>query len=153
VPEEKVSQTGELPFRYIGIRIRLKDRQLHLFDKARDGYLYFAIVSNRSESIDFIVDLQRGRCGSIEGAIDCPKNDTGAGLMTSQGSRTSAPRSGAVALTRKCGANAAWLRYGVIALNLLEAMKILFPREIATAHAFSRPTTLRRRFVQVAGRI
>lgn len=137
VPEEKVSRPGEPPFRFIGIRIRLKERQLHLFEKARDGYLYFAIVSNRSESIDFIVNWQRGRCGSIEGAIDCLKNDTGAGLMTSQ----------------KFGANAAWVRYGVIALNLLEAMKILFPREIATAHAFSRPTTMRRRFVQVAGRI
>lgn len=136
VPEESVTKPGEKPFRYIVVRIRLKERQLELFEKAVDGYLYFAIVTNREGTPEEINNWQRERCGSIEVAIDFLKNDTGAGVMTSQ----------------KFGANAAWLRYGVIALNLLEAMKVLFPRELAALHAFSRPETMRRRFVQRAGR-
>jgi len=54
--------------------------------------------------------------------------------------------------SQKFGANAAWLRYGVIAMNLLEAMKILFPSQVAVLHALSRPSTIRRRVIQVAGR-
>jgi hypothetical protein len=138
VPDEasKIAREGERAFRYIVVRIPVKERQLELFEPAPDGYKYFAIVTNRTESPEAINRWQRERCGSVEVAIDLLKNDTGAGVMTSQ----------------KPGANAAWLRYGVIALNLLEAMKILFPREVAMLHAFSRPSTIRRRVVQVAGR-
>jgi hypothetical protein len=138
VPDEasKIARDGERAFRYVVIRIPVRERQLELFEPAPDGYKYFAIVTNRTESPEEINRWQRERCGSVEVAIDLLKNDTGAGVMTSQ----------------KPGANAAWLRYAVIALNLLEAMKILFPREVAVLHAFSRPSTIRRRFVQVAGR-
>jgi hypothetical protein len=138
VPEEasRIARAGERAFRYIVIRIPVKDRQLELFDPAPDGYKYFAIVTNRTEPPEEINRWQRERCGSVEVALDLLKNDTGAGVMTSQ----------------KPGANAAWLRFGVIALNLLEAMKILFPREVAMLHVFSRPSTIRRRLVQVAGR-
>jgi hypothetical protein len=137
VPEDRASRPGELPFRYIGIRIPARDRQLDIFEPAQDGYRYFAIVTNRSESPQELVLWQRERCGSVEVAIDGVKNDTGAGVMTSQ----------------KFGANAAWLRFGVIAFNLFEAMKILFPGPLASAHAFSRPQTLRRQLVQVAARL
>lgn len=37
-------------------------------------------------------------------------------------------------------------------MNLLEALKTLFPEDAARAHAFSRPSTIRRRLVQVGGR-
>jgi hypothetical protein len=137
VPEGSVrgARPGDKPFRYIVVRIRLKERQLDLYETS-DGYHYFAIVSNLPWSPEEINRWQRERCGGIEVAIDGLKNDTGAGVMTSQ----------------KFGANAAWLRYGVIAFDLLEAMKILLPRAIADRHAFSRPETMRRRFVQIAGR-
>jgi hypothetical protein len=138
VPDDasKIARSGERAFRYIVIRIPTKERQLELFEPAPDGYKYFAIVTNRTESPEEINRWQRERCGSVEVALDFLKNDTGAGVMTSQ----------------KPGANAAWLRYGVIAMNLLEAMKILFPTDVAMLHAFSRPSTIRRRVVQVAGR-
>jgi hypothetical protein len=138
VPDDasKIAREGERPFRYVVVRIPRKERQLDLFDPCPDKYRYFAIVTNRTESPAEINAWQRERCGGIEVAIDFLKNDTGAGVMTSQ----------------KFGANAAWLRYGVIAMNLLEAMKTLFPEDAARAHAFSRPATIRRRLVQVGGR-
>jgi hypothetical protein len=138
VPDEanKIARSGEAAFRYIVIRIPTRERQLELFDPAPDGYKYFAIVTNRTEPPGEVNRWQRERCGSVEVALDFLKNDTGAGVMTSQ----------------KPGANAAWLRFGVIAMNLLEAMKILFPSQMAMLHALSRPSTIRRRAVQVAGR-
>lgn len=138
VPDEasKIARDGEKAFRYVVIRIPRNGRQLDLFDPCPDKYRYFAIVTNRTESPAEINSWQRERCGGIEVAIDFLKNDTGAGVMTSQ----------------KFGANAAWLRYGVIAMNLLEAMKTFFPEDAALANAFSRPATIRRRIVQIGGR-
>jgi hypothetical protein len=138
VPDDasKIARQGEKAFRYIVVRIPTKEKQLDLFDPAPDGYRYFAIVTNRTESPEEINRWQRERCGSVEVAIDFLKNDTGAGVMTSQ----------------KPGANAAWLRYGVIAMNLLEAIKVLFPERAALELAFARPSTIRRRLVQVGGR-
>lgn len=138
VPDDasKIARKGEGAFRYVVIRIPSKESQLELFDPAVDGYKYFAIVTNRTESPTEINRWARERCGSVEVAHDFLKNDTGAGVMTSQ----------------KFGANAAWLRYGVIAMNLLEAMKLLFPQQYATTIAFARPSTIRRRAIQVAGR-
>ena len=37
-------------------------------------------------------------------------------------------------------------------MNLIEAMKLLFPQQVAMAVAFARPRTIRRRVIQTAGR-
>jgi hypothetical protein len=139
VPDDasKLAREGERAFRYIAIRIPTKERQLDLFDPAEDGFRTFAVVTNRADDAELIVHWQRERCGSVEVALDFLKNDTGAGVMTSQ----------------KPGANAAWLRFGVIAVNLLEAVKLLFPERAALELAFARPSTIRRRIIQIGGRV
>jgi hypothetical protein len=129
VPEEREAKAGDRPFRYFGIRV---PAQHDLFEKDENGWKYFAIVSNRSGEGDAIIHWQRGRCGTVEGAHDILKNDTGAGVLPS----------------KDFGANAAWYRLAVLAANLKVALSHAMPQEWRT----QRLATWQFRLVRLAGR-
>jgi hypothetical protein len=101
VPGDPVAKKGERPFRYLAIRLPQKPVQLDLFeDPPRPEYV--AVCTNREGPGDALIHWHREKCGTIEHVHDQMKHDVGARLFPSS----------------KYGANAAWYRLAVLALNL-----------------------------------
>lgn len=134
VPEEPEARKGERPFRYLAIRLPPRVVQLDLFEKPPEEARYAAIVTNRDLPGPELIHWQREKCGTIEKAHDSLKHDVGARLFPSG----------------KFGANAAWYRIAILALNLFVALKHLaLPEEW---HSERLPTA-RFRFFNRAGRV
>jgi hypothetical protein len=78
---------------------------LELFEEA-PGPEYVAVVTNREGSGEALIHWHREKCGTVEHVHDRVKHDLGAAYFPS----------GAF------GANAAWYRLAILALNLHQAM-------------------------------
>lgn len=133
VPEEPAAHKGEGPFRYVAIRLPPRLMQLDLFEEPERKYV--AIVTNRWDmSGPDLIHWHREKCGTIEKVHDRLKHDVGARLFPSG----------------RFGANAAWYRLAVIALNLFSALsRLALPEEWHD----QRLTTARFRFFNRAGRV
>lgn len=133
VPEEPEAHKGEPPFRYIAIKLPPKTVQLDLF-AAPPEHRYAAIVTNRKLPAPELIHWQREKCGTVEKVHDLLKHDVGARLFPSG----------------VFGANAAWYRIAVLALNLYVAlMHIALPEEFRG----ERLSTTRFRLLNRAGRV
>ena len=129
-PHEPGARKDESGFRYIAIRIPRPQGDLE------EGHFYhFAVVSNRWD-VDMVslLNWQRKRCGTIEHVHDLLKNDMGARHFPSD----------------RFGANAAWYRLNVLALNLLRAIMCL---ALSEEWHDVRPATMRFRLLRIASRI
>lgn len=117
--------------RYIGIRL-LKPQGV-LFSDGGDRQ-HHAVVTNRNETGDRVLDWHREKAGTIEQVHDQVKNGLGGGRMPSG----------------KFGANAAWFRIACIAFNVILALRSQWPdEELRTAHM----KRLRFRIFHVTGRV
>jgi hypothetical protein len=99
-PEEEDRPDGAGPLRYVAIRI--KKRQGELFADGAEAR-YFAVATNQWEwAAKKLLNWHREKAGSIEALHDVLKNELAAGVMP----------------CGRFGANAAWLRFAVIAHNV-----------------------------------
>ena len=104
-PEEEHRPEGAGPLRYVAIRFH--KRQHDLF---ADGSVakYFVVASNQWEwGARKLLEWHREKAGSIEALHDVLKNELAAGVMP----------------CGRFGANAAWLRFAVMAHNVLTGLK------------------------------
>ncbi len=128
LPTETKSAT---PRRYIGLRF-LKP-QGELFDDGHDRK-HFAVVTNRTERGDHVIEWHRQKAGTVEHTHDDLKNALAAGRMPSQ----------------KFGANAAWFTINAVAYNVAAALRAAAPTpELRVA----RIKTLRFEFLTVGTRL
>jgi hypothetical protein len=134
VPDDLKAHKGEPPFRYLAIRLPPRLIQLDFFEKPEETK-YVAIVTNRWDMPGpDLIHWHREKCGTIEQVHDRLKHDVGARLFPSS----------------KFGANAAWYRLAVIALNLFSALtRLALPEE----WHHQRLPTARFRFFNRAGRV
>lgn len=121
-PEELAVNRYREPLRYIGIRVRFKQREM--FERGRE-VLHFAVATNLWDwDPQRVLDWHREKAGSIEAIHDVLKNELGAGVMPS----------------KYFGVDAAWLRLAVLTHNVLSGLKRLaLPAELLKA----RPKRLR----------
>jgi len=96
------------PRRYIGLRL-LKP-QGELFHDGHDRK-HFAVVTNRTERGDRVIEWHREKAGTIEHVHDEMKNALAAATLPSQ----------------KFGANAAWFALNAVTYNLLAAIRAAAP--------------------------
>jgi hypothetical protein len=133
VPDDREARKGERPFRYIAIKLPPKTVQLDLFEPVLQER-YVAIVTNRDLPADELIHWHREKCGTVEKMHDHLKHDVGARLFPSS----------------VFGANAAWYRLAILALNLYVAMAHLsLPQDCIG----ERLSTARFRFLNRAGRV
>ena len=134
IPEDPRARKGERAFRYVAIRLPPRQVQLDLFEEPPEKR-YVAIVTNRWEVAGpELIHWHREKCGTIEQAHDRLKHDVGARLFPSS----------------RFGANAAWYRLAILALNLFSALvRLALPEEW---HSQRLPTA-RFRFFNRAGRV
>lgn len=131
VPSLKYEGKDSQPRRYIGIRL-LKAQGV-LFADGSDRQ-HHAVVTNRTEPGDRVLNWHREKAGTIEQVHDQVKNGLGGGRMPSG----------------KFGANAAWFRIACIAFNVILALRANWPdEELHTAHM----KRLRFRIFHVTGRV
>lgn len=104
-PEEEERPEGSGPLRYVAIRFH--KRQGELFADGSTAK-YFVVASNQWEwGARKLLEWHREKAGSIEALHDVLKNELAAGVMP----------------CGRFGANAAWLRFAVLAHNVLTGMK------------------------------
>jgi len=134
VPEDLTARKGERPFRYVAIRLPPRLVQLDIFENPPETK-YVAMVTNRWDlSGPDLIHWHREKCGTIEKTHDRLKHDVGARLFPSS----------------RFGANAAWYRLAILALNLFSALsRLALPEEW---HGQRLPTA-RFRFFNRAGRV
>ena len=101
------SKTAQ-PRRYIGLRL-LKP-QGDLFHDGHDRK-HFAVVTNRTERADRVIEWHREKAGTIEHTHDEMKNGLAAAALPSQ----------------KFGANAAWFALNALTYNVLTALRAAAP--------------------------
>jgi hypothetical protein len=94
------------PLRYVGLRLVKAQGELFA-DGSR--YHYHAVITNRDLPGDELLRWHRQKAGTIEHVHDEVKNDLGGGRLPSG----------------KFGANAAWLRFVLIAYNVVSAQRAL----------------------------
>lgn len=104
VPGRKTEHKQTLPRRYIGLRF-LKP-QGELFDDGHDRK-HFAVVTNRTDRGDRVIEWHREKAGTVEHTHDELKNTLAAGRLPSQ----------------KFGANAAWFAINALAYNVMAALR------------------------------
>jgi hypothetical protein len=104
VPSERYENKDSKPLRYVGLRL-LKPQGL-LFADGSDRK-HFAIITNRTESGDRLIEWHRQKAGTIEHVHDELKNGLGGGHMPSQ----------------HFNVNAAWLKIAILAYNVASAIK------------------------------
>lgn len=131
-PEELPVNRYREPLRYIGIRVRFKQREM--FEGGRE-VLHFAVATNLWDwDPQRVLEWHREKAGSIEAIHDVLKNELGAGVLPS----------------KYFGADAAWLRLAVITHNVLSGLKRLaLPAELLRA----RPKRLRFLIFTTPGRL
>ena len=131
VPSARYEHKAAQPLRYVGIR--LVKPQGELFD---DGSrtAYFAVVTNRRDRGDRVIDWHREKAGTIEHVHEEVKNGLAGGVLPSG----------------KFGANAAWFRFALLSYNVLSLI-----RGLALDGDFRRAKirTLRLHLIHVAGRM
>lgn len=117
VPGEKSEHKETRPLRYVGLRF-LKP-QGDLFADGHDRRFY-AVLTNRAEKGDKIIEWHREKAGTIEHVHEELKNGLGGGRMPSN----------------KFGVNAAWFRIACLAYNILSAVRQNWPDDsLRTAKA------------------
>lgn len=126
------NKKGAVPFRYLAIRVRSRQRDLLVGDDQR--WVHFAVVTNMDWEGERLLRWQREKQGTVEHAHGVLKNDLAGGKMP----------------CGRFGANAAWWRLNVLAANLLQLMKV---SALPTAMHTMTPKTLRFRLFNVAGRL
>jgi hypothetical protein len=104
VPALPTEHKDARPRRYVGLRI-LKP-QGELFDDGTDRK-HFAVVTNRTERGDKVIEWHRGKAGTVEPTHDEMKNELAAARLPSQ----------------KFGANAAWFAVNAVAYNVMAALR------------------------------
>lgn len=104
IPGSQYERRDSTPLRYVGLRL-LKP-QGALFADGSDRHFH-AIVTNRTEEGDKVLNWHREKAGTIEHVHDAIKNGLGGGHMPSQ----------------RFGANAAWFKLAAIAYNVTSAIK------------------------------
>jgi len=104
VPSMPTEKKETLPRRYIGMRF-LK-AQGELFADGHDRK-HFAIITNRAESGEKVIEWHREKAGTIEHVHNEMKNHLAAGRLPSQ----------------KFGANTAWFIANAIAYNIFSALR------------------------------
>jgi Transposase DDE domain group 1 len=131
-PEEAAVNRYREPLRYIGIRIRRKQREM--FEGGRE-VLHFAVASNLWDwDPKRLLEWHREKAGSIEAVHEVLKNELGAGVLPS----------------KRFGADAAWFRLAVLTHNVLTGLKRLaVPPELLNA----RPKRLRFLIFTTPGRL
>lgn len=131
-PEEAAVNRYREPLRYIGIRVRRKQREL--FEGGRE-VLHFAVATNLWDwDPKRLLEWHREKAGSIEAVHAVLKNELGAGVLPS----------------KRFGADAAWFRLAVITHNVLTGLKRLaLPPELLKA----RPKRLRFLIFTTPGRL
>jgi hypothetical protein len=126
------NKPGAMPFRYVAIRVRSRQRDLLVPDDQR--WVHFAVVTNMSWEGERLLRWHREKQGTVEHAHGVLKNDLAGGKLP----------------CGRFGANAAWWRINVLAANLLQFLKVsALP---ATMQSMT-PKTLRFRLFNVAGRL
>jgi hypothetical protein len=129
-PEWSDKRRRKTGLRYIAIRVR--SRQGELFEK--DGYRYFAIITNLTCEPAHALRWHRKKAGTVEKGHAIQKNDLAGGVMP----------------CARFGANAAWWRLNALVHNLLEVMKA---QALPETMADLRPKALRFHLFAAAGRI
>jgi hypothetical protein len=132
VPDDPTARKGERPYRYLAIKLPAKSRQGDLFDPPPPEYV--ALVTNRTGPGDALIHWHREKCGTIEHVHDWIKHDVGGRYFPSSA----------------FGANAAWYRLAVLALNLFQALSTL---ALPEAWRGERLGTIRFRWLNRAGRV
>jgi len=132
VPDDPTARKGERPYRYLAIKLPAKPRQGDLFDPPPPEYV--AIVTNQAGPGDALIHWHREKCGTLSHVHDWIKHDVGASYFPS----------GAF------GANAAWYRLAILALNLFQAVSTL---ALPEAWRTERLGTVRFRWLNRAGRV
>jgi hypothetical protein len=132
VPDDPTARKGEPPYRYLAIKLPTRPRQGDLFDPPPPEYV--ALVTNRTGPGDALIHWHREKCGTIEHVHDWIKHDVGGRYFPS----------GAF------GANAAWYRLAILALNLFQALSTL---ALPEAWRTERLGTVRFRWLGRAGRV
>ncbi len=131
VPSLPSERKDALPRRYIGIRILKK--QGELFNDGHDRR-HFAIVTNREERGDLVIDWHREKAGTIEHTQCEMKNALAAARLPS----------------KHFGVNAAWFIINAIAYNMASALRTATTEpEVKTA----RIKKLRFRYLTVTARV
>ena len=131
VPSARYEHKDAQPLRYIGLR--LVKPQGELFDD-QSRYRYFAVVTNRRERGDRVLEWHREKAGTIEHVHDAAKNHLAAGTLPSG----------------KFGANAAWFRFGLLTYNILSLIRAL---ALDGDWCRAKIRTLRLHLINVAGRM
>ena len=131
-PEEAALNRYREPLRYLGIRVKRKQREM--FEGGRE-VLHFAVATNLWDwDAKRLLQWHREKAGSIEAVHDVLKNELGAGVLPS----------------KHFGADAAWFRLAVITHNVLTGLKRLaLPPELLKA----RPKRLRFLIFTTPGRL
>lgn len=129
LPTTALHEPEDIPAdRYVAIRA--KPRQLTLWEK--EGYRYWAVVTNLPWKGERVLAWHREKAGTIEHVHHVTKNELGLGLMPCS----------------RFGADAAWCRLNLIAYNLLSILKrVALPKSLKNA----RPKRLRYEIFQLAG--
>lgn len=104
VPGEKVEKKDRWPLRYVGLRL-LKPQGL-LFADGSDRH-YHAIITNRTEAGERLLNWHREKAGTVEHTHEEVKNGLGGGRLPSN----------------KFGANAAWFRIALITYNVISVLR------------------------------
>jgi hypothetical protein len=131
VPSARYEHKEAKPLRYIGLR--LVKPQGELFD---DGTrtAYFAVVTNRTDRGDRVIDWHREKAGTIEHVHEETKNGLAGGGLPSG----------------KFGANAAWFRFALLTYNVMSLIRgLALDGELRRAKI----NTLRLHLIHVAGRM
>lgn len=131
VPALPTETKDAQPRRYVGLRF-LKP-QGELFDDGHDRK-HFAVVTNRTERGDRVIEWHRQKAGTVEHTHDDLKNALAAGRMPSQ----------------KFGANAAWFTINAVAYNVAAALRAAAPTPELRA---ARIKTLRFEFLMASARL
>ncbi len=131
VPSMRSERKDAIPRRYIGIRILKK--QGELFNDGHDRK-HFAIVTNREESGELIINWHREKAGTIE-HTQCEMKNALAGARLP---------------SKHFGANAAWFMLNAVAYNIASALRMATTEpEMKTA----RIKKIRFRYLTVTARV
>lgn len=126
-------KNGTVPFRYVAIRVRSRQRDLLESDEAR--WRYFAVVTNRHALPgDQLLRWHRLKQGTVEQGHRSLKNELAGGTLP----------------CGRFGANAAWWRFNAATHNLLQFLKVTALPHAMAAH---RPKALRFRLFDLPGRV
>jgi hypothetical protein len=108
VPGLPTEQKDAQPRRYVGLRF--VKPQGELFSDGNDRK-HFAVVTNRTERGDRVIEWHRGKAGTVEPTHDEMKNELAAARPPSQ----------------KFGANAAWFALNAVTYNVFSALRSAAP--------------------------